>query len=458
MRALVALLVAGCARPGPPRDVAVQLLVDPACSSPAISCAGEVAIHLVDADTDAPIESRCLPLDEATGRTLDNVPALLEAAQVDLGTLPQGRPFVIELAVWSPASNCPRARPEQAPVGLTHFGRTAVTRLEGEPAPIPLTISCVQAQACGGPPPPPPPSCLRYASTTGSDSTGTGEKAQPFRSAQKLLDSLNPGQTGCLEAGTYAGNVTVTKGGQAGEPITLASVAGVRATLQGRLIINAAADYLVVEGLLLNGKNPGNGVSPHLFADHVVLRNNHITTEGASSCLYVGDGATGATVTGIVLEKNRFFDCGGHGLSISGGKGTVFRDNYVYGNDEFAMQIYPDADDSIIEYNVFDGNNWGVHFGGSTSLRSERNVVRHNIISNTQNRHNVDSNWDGAVGTGNVVEENCLWNGNPGNLGGSGGYTATNNTVADPQFVDRLNGDFRMNAGSPCAQKGPRSP
>jgi hypothetical protein len=46
--------------------------------------------------------------------------------------------------------------------------------------------------------------CDRYAATTGSDSA-PGTSTAPYRTAQKLTDSLGAGQTGCLVAGTFTG-------------------------------------------------------------------------------------------------------------------------------------------------------------------------------------------------------------------------------------------------------------
>ena len=58
-------------------------------------------------------------------------------------------------------------------------------------------------------------SCDRVAAPSGSDSAA-GTVAGPYRSTQKLADSLAPGQTGCLRSGLYEQDVKVTKGGGAG--------------------------------------------------------------------------------------------------------------------------------------------------------------------------------------------------------------------------------------------------
>src|SRR5438067_1459095 len=65
-------------------------------------------------------------------------------------------------------------------------------------------------------------SCTNYASPTGSD-TAAGTKAAPFKTVTRLASSLNPGETGCLIAGTYVEDVRVPKGRAPGSPIVLAS-------------------------------------------------------------------------------------------------------------------------------------------------------------------------------------------------------------------------------------------
>ena len=45
--------------------------------------------------------------------------------------------------------------------------------------------------------------CNRYASPSGSDGSGTGALGSPLASIAGLDRALEPGQTGCLLAGTY---------------------------------------------------------------------------------------------------------------------------------------------------------------------------------------------------------------------------------------------------------------
>src|SRR5690348_5296917 len=65
--------------------------------------------------------------------------------------------------------------------------------------------------------------CALVASPSGSDSA-PGTPAAPFRTAQKLADSLRAGQTGCLRAGTYRqARLVLRRGGTSGAVVKLTS-------------------------------------------------------------------------------------------------------------------------------------------------------------------------------------------------------------------------------------------
>lgn len=61
--------------------------------------------------------------------------------------------------------------------------------------------------------------------------------------------------------------------------------------------------------------------------------------------------------------------------------------------------------------------------------------------------------WGGPLGSGNVARYNCVINRKLGNISTSdGGFTSTGNQVADPEYLDRTNHDYRMGTDSPCLQ------
>jgi len=151
-------------------------------------------------------------------------------------------------------------------------------------------------------------SCDRYATATGSDAAA-GSAAAPFRTAQKLLDSLSADQTGCLASGTYSENLRVNHGGSPGSPIRLVSAPGERATVVGRLYVPAGSNDVVLADLNLNGANASNLPSPTVDGDRVTLTGDDITDAHTGICLDIGSLDWG-TAHDVVVDGNRIHDCG----------------------------------------------------------------------------------------------------------------------------------------------------
>ena len=115
---------------------------------------------------------------------------------------------------------------------------------------------------------------------------------------------------------------------------------------------------------------------------------------------------------------------------------------------------------SVVTGNIIDGNGQGVIFGGDADSSSDDNLVANNVISGSTIRWNIQSHWQGPVGSGNVARDNCVWASQSGYYGGGdpdgsgiedmNGARAIDNIVADPGFADPAAGDFRLSPDSPC--------
>jgi len=306
--------------------------------------------------------------------------------------------------------------------------------------------------------------CRKYASVSGDDG-GAGTAGAPFRTAAKLVSSLAAGETGCLLAGIYVEDLSIRTGGASGAPITMTSGPGVRATLRGRLWIADSANDVVVSDLNLDGRNAAALPSPSVSGDRVTFRGNDVTNYHTSSCFTIGSSQGWGTAVDTLVEGNRIHDCGKlpttnheHGIYVESSRNAHIVGNWIYDNADRGVQFYPDAQNSLVERNVIDGNGEGVSFGGEYGMAANGNVVRDNVISNSTNRYNVESWWPAGnpVGTGNLVKDNCVWNAHYENFDlSSGGYSAIGNVVADPLYVDRAAKNFTLRAGSSCAGKVP---
>ena len=121
---------------------------------------------------------------------------------------------------------------------------------------------------------------------------------------------------------------------------------------------------------------------------------------------------------GVVIENNVIHDCGElpatnhhHGIYIADAEGAVIRGNVIYGNADRGIQLYPDANGSIVTGNIIYGNGQGVIFGGDADSSSDDNLVANNVITDSTIRWNIQSHWQGPVGSGNVARDNCVWSG-----------------------------------------------
>ena len=307
--------------------------------------------------------------------------------------------------------------------------------------------------------------CDKVAALSGSDGNA-GTEAAPYRTAQRVADSLSSGQTGCFRTGTYAADdiIRVTRPG-----ITLTSFPGDRATLKGRLYIVRGANGVTIEGLNLDGRNSASAPGISVNAADTVFRNLNVTNYNDEICFVLGNADFGRAVR-TIIEKSRIHNCGvlpatnqDHGIYVDNADGTIIRDNWIYDNADRGVQIYPDAQGTQVYRNVIDGNGEGIVISGDGTTASSDTDVHHNVISNSRERWNIESNWpSNLVGRNNRVHENCMWASSGRayyNLNGGiipatevlQGFTESNNVVGNPGFVDRAGNDFTLAEGSPCA-------
>ena len=317
---------------------------------------------------------------------------------------------------------------------------------------------------------PPAGACDVYAGPSGSD-TANGSLAAPFKTVQRLVDSLSPGQTGCLRAGDYPAEEAKNDGFRqlkiATPNVTLASAPGEEAEIEGRLWIAAGADGVAVEGLTLEGANSHELPSPTVDADETVFNHDDVTNGHTAICFILGDYEY-EVAHRTVIENSRIHDCGEsssnqqHGIYVSSAVGTVILRNWIYDNASRGIQLYPDAQNTTIAGNVIYGNGEGIIFSGNETTASSGTTVVHNTIAGSTVRGNVESYYDPGAPTGadNVVTNNCIYGATSSYYrgpDGSGllqpevGFDASDNLTQNPRLADPLHGDFEPVARSACA-------
>jgi Right handed beta helix region len=246
---------------------------------------------------------------------------------------------------------------------------------------------------------------------------------------QRLLEALPRGATGCLSAGSvFHARVWLTR------PATLRSLGG-RATIVGNVTIGRGASHVVIQGLTIRGSR--GRASIDVRGDRAQIVGNDISGPGfhdrSTPCVLV-DG-----VHGVVIDGNHIHGCTlatrtdlhAPGILVVSAVRTRITNNVVVHTAGDGIALVPNAQRSRVEHNLVDGNVSAVSLGGNGQTASSYNIVAHNILSNS--RHwNVRSAWRGRIGTRNIVESNCLWNGRGGNVATSG-VLLRRNRVANPR-------------------------
>ncbi len=288
-----------------------------------------------------------------------------------------------------------------------------------------------------------------YVATNGSD-TAAGTAAAPWRTIGKGLASAGSGQTVYVRAGTYPEGLTFSRTG-----ITLAAYPGEKPTVTGRLKITAS--NVKVSGFKFQGGTSANPSDVAVYvsgADNVEFSNNEIVG-AAMSAIYVGDPGNGSDnfrfLSNYVHDNGTHADLD-HGIYCGTARGALIANNLFERNLAYGIHIYPDCDNAVITQNTVVGNGRSGIIVGGESTTADANIVVNNIVAFNAD-YGVRAYWGGPTGSGNVIRDNLLFGNPDGDLASgtsAAGLAYSNNVVADPLFVNRAGGDYRLSAASPA--------
>jgi hypothetical protein len=284
----------------------------------------------------------------------------------------------------------------------------------------------------------------------------------------RLAAALRPGETGCLFSGRFDGDVAISHRGRRDARIVLRAAPGEFARIDGVIDWKRGARYWRVTGLTIDGAS-STEVTIEIHDDGIQLDHNDITNENrGATCIIDGSLQYGVS-RNTVIDHNRIHDCGTpgsapqhhHGVYECCGYGARVKNNLIYGNTGFGVQLYPEADGTVVANNVIDANmqGGGVFFGGDTygsCHATDGAAVRNNIITNN-GHYGINAWWGCTPGTHNVANRNCLWANTSGALNPEAtGFKAARNLNANPAFVAQKRHDYRLRRRSRCAGMGPR--
>jgi parallel beta-helix repeat protein len=82
-----------------------------------------------------------------------------------------------------------------------------------------------------------------------------------------------------------------------------------------------------------------------------------------------------------------------YGIYVSAARGTRIMDNWIYDNADRGIQLYSDANNTLVANNVIDANGEGVIFSGSGNQVSSDNEIKNNVIANSRVRWLVEESY-----------------------------------------------------------------
>jgi Right handed beta helix region len=299
--------------------------------------------------------------------------------------------------------------------------------------------------------------CTKVAAPGGSDDA-EGTEDDPYHSLEELVEELDAGEVGCLRAGTYGGDSVYFEAPGA----ELRSYPGELATITAFMEVVPEAAGAHIHHLRFDASHHDNDVGIKLQADQTQFTDNELTKGGNGICLLAG---TYHPAAGVVIERNRIYDCGPasskfmHQIYLQNTRGAIVRWNILTGNaGGWGVHLYANADDTVITHNIIDGNHGGVIFAGDDEATSDRNVVRYNAITYSQQRWNLEGSWsDAGTGSDNRALRNCVYSNGEDAPSGieeeDGGFAASANLISPGSpYVARSRGDYRFDPDSRCAK------
>ncbi len=269
-----------------------------------------------------------------------------------------------------------------------------------------------------------------------------GSQGLPWATLQHAVDSVAPGDTILVRAGSYLG-AHVTLSGTPTQPIVLkafpdeeAEIVGDNPTTPDGINLEGASHF-VVEGFRVDGRTragiravlcdgvtirgnrtdsngkwgiftafcddllielneTSNSVIEHGIyvsnsGDRPVIRNNMIWSNNANGIHMNGDLSAGGdgVISQALVEKNVIFDngrAGGSGINMDGVQSSVIRNNLLYNNHASGISLYridggqPSIGNQVLNNTVIVASDgrWALNIRNG----STGNVVRNNIFFN----------------------------------------------------------------------------
>jgi len=171
-----------------------------------------------------------------------------------------------------------------------------------------------------------------YVSHHGDD-RNPGTEDLPWRTIQKAVESMLPGDTAIVLAGDYQERVQITNSGSSGSPITYRANGLV--TMKGFTI---QADFITVQGFEITDTADSWSEGQGIFVEgsHCVIEDNYVHFATRGGILLTASAGHEAKTSDCVVRNNRLYRNAMAGISIEG------RNHLVEGNEIWGtIQYHP---------------------------------------------------------------------------------------------------------------------
>jgi hypothetical protein len=309
-----------------------------------------------------------------------------------------------------------------------------------------------------------------------------GTRRRPWRTIQRALNTLRPGQRALVRKGTYTQSLVMTRAGTAAAPITVRAYPGERpvvhpggsGSMDYPLRVTAGAAYFRFSGFVVEGGplhtttniwvSDGQRQSEPPPTHHIEISGCEIRS-GMGTGLLVSPNTDSVQLLGNSVHDNGDGSRQHQGLYFQGQNGLIANNLVYHQTNGFGIQVrgnYPDPDTEVAmpARKVIVTNNTVVDnsLSGIVVENTASNVLVVNNISASNGSHGVVGydNESGAVLPGNRAHRNLAWDNSSGGFGNTDRPVidfSAGNIVGDPRFVGSQRRNYRLRAGSPAANR-----
>jgi hypothetical protein len=295
-----------------------------------------------------------------------------------------------------------------------------------------------------------------YVSPNGNDANA-GTLERPWRTIQRAVNRLRPGQRALVRGGTYRENVEINRAGTARQPITIAAFPGDRPVIESpEYPLEIEGAYFRVQGFVIQGARGTSSTNVYFEsgADHVELLRNEIRFSQDQGVYSEEETAH------LFIVSNRIHHNGidhrpgqhqSHGIYLQGRNHLVVNNAIHDHREGFGIQVYDQNAGSIIVHNtVVASGHAGIVVGGEGGVSGI--TIRNNILAyNASYGVQMDSDCP----TGRVsVDTNVIFGNRSGTVeGGCSRVVVGRNFGSNPRFVSYARRNLALAARSPALNR-----